>query len=373
MAENDTDDRERTESPSQKRLDEARKRGQVPRSRDLGAAVVVLTGGLGLYGLGAGVGAQLLAIMRDGLTLGHGQIGDGGQMLLRLQHAAVQGFLAAAPLLGLLLAAAVLAPLVIGGWNFSGEALAPDFNRLNPITGLTRVFSTRGLIELAKALARFVVVAAVTVVVLMKQFHSIAGLGIEPTRVGVIHALSLAGAALIALGGALAVIALVDVPLAIWQYYKGLRMTHQELRDEHKETEGSPETRSRVRRVQQRLARRRMMQQVPKADVVVTNPTHYAVALRYDEQRNRAPVVVAKGADLIALTIRRIAQEHAVPIVEAPPLARALHGGCELGDEIPARLYAAVAKVLTYVYQLRSARRYAAVVPDPPRIELSDE
>ncbi|HEX4024323.1 MAG TPA: flagellar biosynthesis protein FlhB [Steroidobacteraceae bacterium] len=373
MAENDTDDRERTESPSQKRLDDARQRGQVPRSRDLGAAVVVLTGGLGLYGLGGGVGAQLLSIMRDGLTLGHAQAADSGQMLLRLQHAAVQGFLAAAPLLGLLLAAAVLAPLAIGGWNFSGQALTPDFSRLDPISGLKRMFSTRGLIELGKALARFVVVAAVTVVLLMKQFHRYAGLGIEPTRVGVIHALLLTGEALIALGGALAVIALVDVPLAIWQYYKGLRMTRQEVRDEHKETEGSPETRSRVRRVQQQLARRRMMQQVPKADVVVTNPTHYAVALRYDERRNRAPVVVAKGVELIALAIRRIAEEHAVPIVEAPPLARALHGSCEIGDEIPTRLYAAVAKVLTYVYQLRSARRYAAVVPQPPRIDLPGE
>ncbi|MGH8207097.1 MAG: flagellar biosynthesis protein FlhB [Steroidobacteraceae bacterium] len=373
MAENDTDDRERTESPSQKRIDDARSRGQVPRSRDLGAAVVVLTGGLGLYGLGGPAGTQLLAMMRDGLTLGHAQIGDSSVMLARLQHAAVQGLLAAAPLLGLLLAAAVLAPLAIGGWNFSGEALVPDFSRLNPISGLARMFSTRGLIELGKALARFAVVAAVTVALLMKQFHSFSSLGTEPTRVGLIHALSLTGTALIALGGALAVIALVDVPLALWQYTKALRMTRQELRDEHKETEGSPETRSRVRRVQQQLARKRMMQQVPKADVVVTNPTHYAVALRYDEQRNRAPVVVAKGVELIALTIRRIAQEHSVPIVEAPPLARALHGSCELGDEIPTRLYAAMAKVLTYVYQLRTARGYAAVMPVMPRIELPDE
>jgi flagellar biosynthetic protein FlhB len=373
MADNEHDDRERTESPSQKRLDDARQHGQVPRSRDLGAALAVLTGGLGLYGLGAAAGQRLAAMLRDGLSLGHADIADGASMLPHLQHAALQGLLAAAPLLALLLAAAVLAPLLIGGWNFSTQALVPDFGRLNPVAGLGRIFSSRGLIELGKALARFVVVAAVAVVVLMKQFHSFASLSVEPTRVGVTHALSLAGTALIALGGALAVIALVDVPLALWQYYKGLRMTRQELRDENKETEGSPETRSRVRRVQQQLARRRMMQQVPKADVVVTNPTHYAVALRYEEQRHRAPVVVAKGADLIALTIRRLAQEHGVPIVEAPPLARALHGSCELGDEIPARLYAAVAKVLTYVYQLRAARRYAAVTPPPPQIELPEE
>jgi flagellar biosynthetic protein FlhB len=374
MAENDDrDDRDRTESPSQKRLDEARKAGRVPRSRDLGAALVVLTGGLALRGLGAGVGARLAAIMRDGLSLDHTDIGDATLMLPRLEHAAAQGLSAAAPLLALVLAAAVLAPLAIGGWTFSATALVPDFTRLNPISGLGRVFSLRGFIELSKALARFVVVAVVAAAVLARQFHAFAMLATEPLQVAVGHAMSLVGTAFIALGGALAAIALVDVPLTIWQYNKSLRMTRQELRDEHKETEGSPETRSRVRRVQQQLARRRMMSRVPKADVVVTNPTHYAVALRYDEQRSRAPVVVAKGVELIALTIRRIAEEHSVPIVEAPPLARALYGSCELGDEIPTRLYAAVARVLTYVYQLRAARGFAAPRPTPPHIDLPGE
>ena len=206
-----------------------------------------------------------------------------------------------------------------------------------------------------------------------KQFHSFAGLGVEPFPLGIVHAFRLIGLALIALGGALAVIAVIDVPLALWQYHRSLRMTRQELRDEHKETEGSPEIKARVRRVQQQQARKRMMQQVPKADVVVTNPTHYAVALRYDEQRMRAPIVVAKGVELIALTIREIAFEHKVPIVEAPPLARALHASCELGGEIPAQLYAAVAKVLIYVYQLRASRRGAGPTPQALDIELPSE
>jgi flagellar biosynthetic protein FlhB len=211
------------------------------------------------------------------------------------------------------------------------------------------------------------------VLVLRHQFRSFAALGTEPVGSGIGHALALVGTAFIALGGALAAIAVIDVPLAIWQYNQSMRMSRQELRDEHKETEGSPESRLRVRRVQQQLARRRMMSKVPKADVVVTNPTHFAVALRYDEPRNRAPIVVAKGVELIALKIREIAEEHQVPIVEAPPLARALHASCELGDEIPTRLYAAVAKVLTYVYQLRAARRGAAVRPAPPHIEVPEE
>jgi len=373
MAEEASSGGERTESPSQKRLDDARKAGRVPRSRDLGAALLVLTGGIGVRAFGALEGRGLVAIMHDGLTLDHAEIGDGTRMLARFEHAAAQGLMVAVPLLALLLAAAVLAPLLIGGWTFSATALVPDFTRLNPVTGLGRVFSLRGLIELGKAFARFLLVAAATALVLSAQFHSFSILGTEPIQVGIGQALSLIGTAFIVLGGALGVIALVDAPLAIWQYHKSLRMTRQELRDEHKETEGSPESRSRVRRVQQQLARKRMMAQVPKADVVITNPTHYAVALRYEEQRHRAPVVVAKGAELIALTIRRIAAEHAVPIVEAPPLARALHASCELGDEIPTRLYAAVAKVLTYVYQLRAARRRSAQAPRPPVIEVPDE
>jgi flagellar biosynthetic protein FlhB len=185
--------------------------------------------------------------------------------------------------------------------------------------------------------------------------------------------MALAGTALIALGGALAAIAMVDVPLAVWQFNKQMRMSRQEIREEHKETEGSPEIKGRVRRVQQAMARKRMMQQVPKASVVITNPTHFAVALQYDESRMRAPIVVAKGQDLIAVRIREIAAEHKVPLVEAPPLARALHATCELGDEIPARLYAAVAKILVYVFQLRTAWRRGERAPAPPRIELPED
>src|SRR5665213_1785905 len=327
----DSDDRERTESPTQKRLDDARAKGQVPRSRDLNAAAVVLTGGLGLFSLGSAMSGRLMSVMRAGLSFRGAEAFDGGQMLLRLEHAALQGGLAAAPLLGLLLAAAILAPLAIGGWTFSSQALVPDFTRLNPIAGLRRVFSVRGLIELGKALARVILVALPAVIVL------------------------------------------IDVPLALWQFNQSMRMSRQEIREENKESDGNPEIKSRVKRVQQAMARKRMMQEVPKADVVITNPTHYAVALRYDDVRMRAPVVVAKGQDLIAARIRELALEHKVAIVEAPPLARALHAHCELGDPIPARLYAAVAKVLTYVYQLRTVRRHGGAAPPPPTVELPEE
>jgi flagellar biosynthesis protein FlhB len=369
----DADDRERTESPTQKRLDDARAKGQVPRSRDLSAAAIVLTGGLGLLSLGSLMGGQLLALMREGLSIRSGEALDSGWMLMRFGHEALQGGMLAAPLLGLLLAAAVLTPLAIGGWTFSSEALVPNFERLNPIAGFGRILSIRGLIELCKALARVLLVATVAVLVLRKQLHQYSALSVEPPAVAIGHAMRLGGAALIALGGALAVIAIIDVPLALWQFHKSMRMTRQEIRDESKESDGNPEMKSRIKRMQQVLARKRMMQEVPKADVVITNPTHYAVALRYDDQRMRAPVVIAKGQDLIAARIREIALEHKVAIVEAPPLARALHALCDLGDPIPTRLYAAVAKVLTYVYQLRTVRRQGGPVPEPPIVELPEE
>ena len=369
----ESDDRERTESPTEKRLEEARAKGQVPRSRDLSAAAIVLTGGVGLLSLGSLIGGQLQNLMRDGLSIRSSEALDSGWMLMRFGHTALEAGMAVAPLLGLLLAAAVLTPLAIGGWTFSSEALVPNFERLNPIEGLRRMFSIRGLIELSKALARVLLVATVAVLVLRKQFHQYSALSVEPAAVAISHAMRLGGAALIALGGALAVIAIIDVPLALWQFHKSMRMTRQEIREESKESDGSPEMKSRIKRVQQALARRRMMQEVPKADVVITNPTHYAVALRYDDQRMRAPVVVAKGQDLIAARIREIALEHKVAIVEAPPLARALHALCDLGDPIPTRLYAAVAKVLTYVYQLRTVRRHGGPAPPPPDIQVAEE
>jgi flagellar biosynthetic protein FlhB len=369
----DAEDRERTESPTQKRLDDARAKGQVPRSRDLSAAAIILTGGMGLLSLGSLMGGQLLSLMRDGLSIRGSESFDSGWMLMRFGHAVLAAGMAVAPLLGLLAAAAVLTPLAIGGWTFSSEALVPNFQRLNPIEGFGRILSIRGLIELCKALARVLLVAAVAVLVLRKQFHQYAALSVEPAAVAVAHALRLGGAALIALGGALAVIAIIDVPLALWQFHKSMRMTRQEIREESKESDGSPEMKSRIKRMQQVLARKRMMQEVPRADVVITNPTHYAVALRYDDQRMRAPVVVAKGQDLIAARIREIALEHKVATVEAPPLARALHALCDLGDPIPTRLYAAVAKVLTYVYQLRTVRRHGGPPPPPPDIEVAEE
>ncbi|HZO22926.1 MAG TPA: flagellar biosynthesis protein FlhB, partial [Steroidobacteraceae bacterium] len=347
---------ERTEQPTPKRLEEARKQGQVPRSVELSTAAVLLTAGGGLNFLGRHMGGQLDGMLSSALTLSREQSLDETFMIASLSRDMLQALVACAPILGLTLIAALSAPMLLGGWNLSFSALAPDFNRLNPMEGFGRMFSARGAVELGKALAKFTALALVAVHILHSKSSELLGLGMEPTRVAIGHAASVTGYAFLMLAGTLGLIAAVDVPWQMWQHTRRLRMTRQEVREEMKESEGAPEIKGRIRNLQREVAKRRMMQEVPKADVVVVNPTHFAVALRYDERRMRAPIVVAKGADLIAARIREVATESLVPIFEAPPLARALFRSVEIGGEIPASLYNAVAQVLTYIYQLKTAR-----------------
>ena len=364
---------ERTEQPTQKRREDARRDGQVPRSSELNAAAVVLAAGAALHFLGAHVGNGLFAMMQSGLSLPRALALDESRAVATFAGAAQQALTTIAPILGLTLCAALLAPLTIGGWNLSFKALVPDFSRLSPVSGFARVFSPRSLVELAKAFAKFGLVALIAVLFLKSKTGELMMLGSEPTATGIAHAVRLSGEALMMLATGLAVIASIDVPWQLWQNTQKLKMSRQEVREEMKESEGSPESKQRIRKVQQALASRRMMHEVPKADVVVVNPTHYAVALRYDDQRMRAPIVVAKGADAIAARIREIATEHEVPIFEAPPLARVLYRHVDIGAPIPASLYVAVAQVLTYIYQLRAARRGGETTPTPPDIDPSVE
>lgn len=368
MAENENA-QERTERPTAKRLEKARQDGQVPRSAELSAAAVLLVAGGSLHFLGGSIGATLFEIMRSGLSFTPAQALDPGLALSTASAELLRALVICAPVLGLTLVAALVAPLAVGGWNLSFGALAPDFTRLDPIAGFGRFFSARGAVELGKAFAKFLIVATVAGLVLRKESPQLLALGATPLRAGIAQAVSLASNALLAVSGGLALIAAVDVPWQLWQYSHRLNMTREEIREELKESEGAPEVRFRIRRTQREMARRRMMHQVPKADVVVVNPTHFAVALRYDEGRMRAPFVVAKGTDLIAARIREIASEHSVPIFEAPPLARALYQSVEIGSEIPASLYVAVAQVLTYIYQLKAARTCGARPPEPPAID----
>ena len=366
MAENAA---ERTEQPTPKRLEEARKKGQVVRSTELSAAAVILSVGGGLHFLGAYMGTRLNGLMASSLSLTREQSVDESLMISTLTTDAAHALIACAPILGLTLIVALLAPMLLGGWNMSFEALSPDFTRLNPLNGFGRMFSMNSAVNLAKAFAKFIFLGLVAVLVLKQKYGELMGLGMEPTRVAIAHAVSLTGYAFLMLAGTLGLIAAIDVPWQLFQHNKQLRMTREEVKEEMKESDGSPEVKGRVRQLQRELSRRRMMQEVPKADVVVTNPTHFAVALKYDEKRMGAPIVVAKGADVIAARIREVATESLVPIFEAPPLARAIFKSVEIGDEIPATLYVAVAQVLTYIYQLKTARRDGMQPPTPPDID----
>ncbi len=363
---------EKTERATPKRLKDARSKGQVPRSRELNAAAVMIAGSAALVVLGQPMSNGIAGIMRQGLTLPRAAAYDTNAMANQLAAMVVAGIQLITPFLLVCLVVALAAPLLLGGWSFSTKAMAFKPEKLNPIAGIKRLFALRSVVELLKALAKFVVVGAAAVLMLRQLSGDFLTLSSQSVRPALAHTAWLCGMSLLAMSCVLLLIAAVDVPFQLWDHAKKLRMTRQEVRDEHKETEGQPEVKQRIRSTQQELARRRMMEDVPKADVIVTNPTRFAVALRYDDSM-QAPRVVAKGTELIAHQIRKIGALHNVPLVEAPPLARTLYATTEIGDEIPHRLYAAVAQVMAYVFRLRDARISGDSLPDAPVIELEDE
>jgi flagellar biosynthesis protein FlhB len=360
---------ERTEQATPKRLQEARKKGQVPRSAELSTAAVCIAAAAAVYSLGRVAAGQFADLMHDALSIAPERALAVDAMWISLRETGARALIIILPILGATFVAALVAPIAIGGWNFSTDALMPQFARLNPGSGLGRMFSARSMVELGKGLAKVAVVAIIGFVLLKGLTAQMMGLSSEPLNGAIGHSAALAGYSLLVLCCGLAVIAAVDVPFQLWQHARDLRMTREEIKEEYKESEGSPETRGRIREAQRALSRGRQLQEVPTADVIITNPTHFAVALRYDDKKMRAPLVVAKGTDLMALKIREVATEHGVAIVEAPPLARALYRSVELGREVPAALYVAVAQVLTYVFQLRSAREHGLAPPPAPVIE----
>ena len=372
MAENETSQQERTEQPTPKRREDSRKKGQVARSRELGMMLVTLTGAVSCMALKPYFAAGLVTLLESGLGRRFSSDLESEQLVAALAEGFAHGIELLLPLMAVLVVAAVFGTVTVGGFVFSFESLKPNLAKLNPISGLKRVFGWNGLAELLKALAKFTLVALVATVLLLQFGEEFFRLGRLPVTVALSATGQLIGLCAIALASTLILIAMADVPFQIWQHNKRLRMTKQELKDEQKETDGRPEVRSRIRRLQQETANRRMMEAVPKADVVATNPSHFAVALKYEMGRMGAPRVVAKGADLIAQNIRRVAIENKVPLFEHPPLARALFYTTALGDEIPRRLYSAVAQVLTYVYQLKNGPHTVSSI-SPPVIDVDHE
>jgi len=343
---------EKTEDATAKKLTDARKKGQVPRSREYNTFFMMTMGAAGLLFMGADIARGLMGVIFSGFSLQRKEIFDPNYMLDLFWQTILESVHMLMPFFMLLLFVAIASSLTIGGWNFAVGAMKPKPSKMNPLAGLKRIFGPKGLVELFKALAKFFVVAIVAVILMEMNAEWLVALGAQPHE----PALAEMGRELawffIYLSLSLFVIAAVDAPFQLWDNKNQLKMSKDEIKQEHKGQEGSPETKARVRQAQRDMANKRMMTEVPDADVVITNPTHYAIALKYDQTAGGAPIVVAKGADLVAAKIRAIAAENRVPLLSSPALARAIFHSTEIDDEIPAALYVAVAKVLAYVFQL---------------------
>ncbi|WP_312438430.1 flagellar biosynthesis protein FlhB [Janthinobacterium sp.] len=360
-------DAEKTESASPKRLEQAREEGDVPRSREVATFTVLMASGCCLWFAGDAIVRRLTAVMVSGLTLDREQILNPNAMILRVASDVTSVLLTCLPYAVAIMVVALASPLLVGGWLFSSKAFTPNFGKLNPIRGLGNMVSKNALVELLKALAKTLVVGFVAWMVMQHYKDAVLGLSVESLKAGSAHLISLLISAFLIIVGALGLIAAIDGPYQMWHYANKMKMTLQEVKQEAKESDGNPQIKQKIRQLQHEMSRRRMMADVPTADVVVTNPTHYAVALKYGENSRGAPQVVAKGADAVAARIRELAGEHKVAILEAPALARALYKHTEIGDEIPEALYGAVAEVLAYVFQLRSYGNGNGQRPDKPK------
>lgn len=370
----DDNDLERTEPASPRRLEKAREEGQVARSQELTTFTLLIAASGSLWVIGSIIIQKLSAVLESGLRIEQEVTSNPALLLPRLFQLALDGLLAIAPLLGWLVIIALLTPMLLSGWLFSSKALFPDLKRLNPVSGLKRIFSSRGLIELIKAIAKVSVIGGVAAEIIWSHKQDVLDLIGMPLDTSLISMGKLIGLTFMLIVGAMLLIVLIDVPFQIWNHARQLRMSREDLRKEAKEDEGDPQVKGRIRNMQRQIARRRMMAEVPKADVVVTNPTHYAVALKYQDRSMRAPKVVAKGTQLIAARIRELADEHHIPVLEVPPLARALYHHVELDTEIPEALYTAVAHVLAYIFQLKRYQTTGGIAPQlPSEIAVPEE
>ena len=359
-------DLERTEAPTGRRLEQAREQGQVPHSRELSSFLVLIASAGVLWAFGGWMFARVESMTRQGLSITPSDLASAASLGERFGSLSFQALVALAPLLATVTVAALLAPFLLNAWIFSPKALAPKLSRLDPIAGLGRIFSLQGLVELLKAAIKVVLIGSVAVWLIWGRTGELVGLLGEPLEAGLAHSGRMVAFCFLVIVATMVLIVAADVPFQLWRYYDQLKMTKEEVRQEGKEMEGNPEVKGRIRQLQRETARRRMMAAVPKADVIVTNPTHFAVALSYKSGMS-APKLVAKGRGEVALRIREAGAEAGVPLVEAPPLARALYRWAEIDDSIPVRLYSAVAEVLAYVYQLGRYRETGGQYPMPPK------
>ena len=361
----DDSDLDKSEQPTDSKLKKAKEKGQIPRSRELTSLMILLVGIMLFWIMGTHFVSKLKTIIQQAMLVAH-RTDDDKQIIFNLINLLTAGFWAILPIFVGLVIVAIIAPLSVGGLLFSLQSIKPNLGKLNPISGFKRLFSLRIFSELFKSILKVVLIAFAAALFLIHQFPNMLALpsmylnnALSQVMQLLIYASLLIVLALIPMVG-------FDIFYQIWSNLKKLKMSKQEVKDEFKEQEGNPQIKGRIRQMQQAMARRRMMKDVPKANVIVTNPTHYAVALQYDEKTMSAPKILAKGTDNIASKIKQIAQEHQIPQLEAPPLARALYRHGEIGKSIPAELYAAVAQILAWVYQLKRWHRYGGEKPLKP-------
>ncbi len=369
MAENE-DGTEKTEQPTAKRLREASEKGNIPRSRELATAAVFGAGVVAVTTLSGTIGSGARSWMRAALSPDPGLLEEPGALLGHTGLLLLKLMVAVSPLLLVCLLASFVSPLLMGGLRFSNKALIPDLKRMNPLSGLKRIYGPESLPELLKSLLRIAFVGTATGMAIWHGMDGLRDLLRQPLERAILDGFGFTLRLLLAAAAAMALLAAIDAPYQKWNWLRKLKMTREEVKREMKESEGSPEVKGRIRQMQMQLSQRRMMEAVPTADVVVVNPTHYAVALKYEAGRMNAPTVVARGVDEVALRIRQVADGNRVAIVSAPPLARALYRESQLGKEIPVRLYSAVAQVLSYVYQLRAWR--SGPMPPQPAIDIDE-
>jgi flagellar biosynthesis protein FlhB len=342
MADQNDSSAEKSEEPTQKRLDKAKEDGQSVRSKELDTTAMLLAGSSGLLLTGPDIATSLANVMRVNFSLS--PIGlDESTMLSNLGHSLADALTACLPFFAALVTVSVLTPAVLGGWNLTFKAITPKASRMNPMSGLGRMFGPKALLELGKAVSKVLVVGSFAALIIFLNMDALLTLHHQSPIDAMQHAISLVGWAFLFMAAAMILITAIDIPIQLFQHSQKLRMTLQQVKDEMKDSDGRPEIKQKIRQLQQQMASNRMMQDVPMADVVITNPEHYSVALRYDQSIDAAPIVLAKGADLVAMKIREIATENEIPIVSAPPLARAVYFNTDIGGEIPSGLYVAVA------------------------------
>ena len=365
---------DKTEDPTAKRIADARKKGQIPRSKELDTFVSLMVAAIMLFFLGRGIVDGLVGLMQQQFQLSREIIFSNKSITIYFAQVLLDGMLLIIPFALILTLTALLRPMLMGGWNFSMESMQPKLSKFSIIKGVKRMFGLQGIVELFKAILKTTLVLFVAKILFNTYLPEFMGLMDEPIKSAIFHAADIIMLCLIILSSTLILLVIVDVPYQLWKYKKDMMMTKQEVKDENKQSEGDPLVKGRMRQMQMEMSQGRMMNDVPEADVIVTNPTHFAIALKYDQSNAGAPILLAKGTDLVAAHIRNIGTGADVPLVAVPTLARALFYSTEVGDEIPSGLFQVVAQVLAYVYQLKIAEKKNSMKPRfPENLEIPNE